>query len=112
MIRIVLSNVLITAALVFMALGIIGIFRFHHFYARILITSKIEVVGFLTLMAGIVIRYGLSFFSLKVGLISLFVLLTNPISTMAITRSAHKSGVKPQSEAKLETRSETRKVDD
>lgn len=94
----IVSNGLIAIALAFMALGVIGVFRFRHFYARILITSKVEIVGFLTLMAGIVMRHGLSFFSLKVGLISLFVILTNPISTMAITRAAHRSGVKPHSE--------------
>jgi len=97
-ISIIVSNGLIAAALIFMALGIMGIFRFNHFYARILITAKVEIVGFLTLMAGIIIRHGFSFFSLKVLLISLFVLLTNPISTMAITRSAHNSGVRPPSE--------------
>lgn len=95
MIRNLLSSGLIVAALVFMAIGVIGIFRFRHFYARILITAKVEVIGFLVLMAGVMIRHGLSYFTLKVGLISLFVLLTNPITTMAITRSAYKSGLRP-----------------
>ena len=103
MIWIVASNGLVAVALVFMALGVIGVFRFQHFYARILITSKVEIVGFLTLMAGIMIRHGLSVFSLKVALISLFVILTNPISTMAITRAAHRSGVKPQQKLQKES---------
>ncbi len=95
-----LSDALIAVALLFMALGVLGVFRFRHFYARILITAKVEIIGFLVMMTGIVIRHGFSFFSLKVGLISLFVLLTNPLTTMAITRSAHRSGVRPQPDAR------------
>ena len=94
MIREILSGSLMVVALVFMAFGVIGIFRFHNFYARILITSKAEIVGFLTMMASIMLSAGLSFFSLKVGLITALVMLTNPIATHAIARSAHISGYK------------------
>ena len=100
MIRNLMSGGLIAASLVFMAIGVMGIFRFRHFYARILITAKVEIIGFLVLMAGIMIRHGFSFFTLKVGLISLFVLLTNPITTMAITRAAYKSGLRPPPDEK------------
>jgi multicomponent Na+:H+ antiporter subunit G len=96
-IQIVLSNGLIAIALAFMVFGLIGIYRFKHFFSRILVTSNIEIAGFIILMIGIMIRNGLSFFSLKVALISLFVILTNPISTMAITRAAHRSSAKPKS---------------
>lgn len=75
-----------------MAFGVAGIFRFRSFYARILITSKAETVGFMTLMMGIIIASGLTFFSLKVGLIIALVMLTNPIATHAMARSAQKSG--------------------
>jgi multicomponent Na+:H+ antiporter subunit G len=94
MIREIIAGFLIVGALIFMAFGVVGIFRFHNFYARILITSKAEIVGFLTMMAGIIISAGLSFFSLKVGLITVLVMLTNPIATHAVTRSAHNSGYK------------------
>ena len=90
----ILAGFCIMTALIFMAFGVIGIFRFRTFYARILITSKAEIVGFLTMMLGIMLSAGLSFFSLKVGLITALVLLTNPIATHAITRSAHNSGYK------------------
>lgn len=94
MIREIIAGFLIVGALVFMAFGVVGIFRFRNFYARILITSKAEIVGFLTMMAGIIVTAGFSFFSLKVGLITVLVLLTNPIATHAITRSARNSGYK------------------
>ena len=87
-----LSGVLIGAALIFMGFGVIGMFRLRNFYARILISAKVDTVGFLTMMAGIMVSAGFSFFSLKLGLITALVLLTNPLATHAIARSAHRSG--------------------
>ena len=92
MIREILAVILMYAALAFMAFGLIGLFRFRHFHSRILVTSKVETVGFLTMMLAIVISAGLSYFSLKTGLITAFVLMTNPIATNSIAHSAIKSG--------------------
>ncbi|MPW25748.1 cation:proton antiporter [Alkalibaculum sp. M08DMB] len=81
-----------------MLFGVIGIFRFKDFYSRILISSKVETVGFITLMAGVVIKYGFTYFSLKILLICLVVVITNPLSTHAIARSALISGFKIKEE--------------
>lgn len=87
-----LAYLLITIALIFMALGVIGLFRFKDFYSRILISSKIETVGFLTIMIGFIILSGLSYAAIKILLITLMVMITNPLSTHAIARSAFLSG--------------------
>lgn len=87
-----LAYLLITIALIFMALGVIGLFRFKDFYSRILISSKIETVGFLTIMIGFIILSGLSYAAMKILLITLMVMITNPLSTHAIARSAFLSG--------------------
>ena len=87
-----LAYLLITIALIFMALGIIGLFRFKDFYSRILISSKIETVGFLTIMIGFMILSGLTYAAMKIFLITLMVMITNPLSTHAIARSAFLSG--------------------
>jgi multicomponent Na+:H+ antiporter subunit G len=76
----------------FIFLGIIGLFRFKNFYSRILITSKIEILGFLTLMIGLMLYTGLSTSTLKIFIITVLVIITNPLSTHAIARSAYKSG--------------------
>ncbi len=93
MIRTVISAIIISIGLFFMMLGIIGVYRFNNFYARILITAKVETVGFLTVMIGILIQTGFSYFSLKIILIALFFMLTNPLSTHAIGRSAFYSNL-------------------
>jgi multicomponent Na+:H+ antiporter subunit G len=87
-----LGNVLIVIGLVFIFFGVYGILRFKNFYSRILITSKVDTVGFITLMIGIIIKAGMSFFSLKVLFIIILAIITNPISTHAIARSAYISG--------------------
>ena len=87
-----LAYLLIIIALLFMALGVIGLFRFKDFYSRILISAKIETVGFLTIMIGFAILSGLSYAALKIILITLMVMITNPLSTHAIARSAFLSG--------------------
>lgn len=87
-----LAYLLITIALIFMALGVIGLFRFKDFYSRILISAKIETVGFLTIMIGFTILSGLSYAAMKILLITLMVMITNPLSTHAIARSAFLSG--------------------
>jgi len=87
-----LAYLLITIALIFMALGVIGLFRFKDFYSRILISAKIETVGFLTIMIGFIILSGLSYATMKIILITTMVMITNPLSTHAIARSAFLSG--------------------
>lgn len=87
-----LAYLLITIALIFMAFGVIGLFRFKDFYSRILISSKIETVGFLTIMIGLIILSGFSYAAMKIFLITLMVMITNPLSTHAIARSALLSG--------------------
>ncbi|MFZ7131752.1 MAG: monovalent cation/H(+) antiporter subunit G [Eubacteriales bacterium] len=95
----ILAVFIMILSLIFMFFGVWGIFRFKDFYSRILITSKVETVGFITLMAGIIIHSGFTYFSLKVILISLVTIITNPIATHAIARSAFISGYKIKRES-------------
>lgn len=87
-----LAYLLIIIALIFMALGVIGLFRFKDFYSRILISAKIETVGFLTIMISFIVLSGFTYASMKIFLITLLVMITNPLSTHAIARSAFLSG--------------------
>ena len=103
MIQSIISGTLISLALVFMGFGVIGIFRLQNFYARILITGKSEIVGMITMMFGIMVSAGLSYFSLKTALITILVLTTNPIATHTIARSARQAGyaVRKEDECQL-----------
>ena len=77
-----------------MGFGVIGIFKFNTFYTRLLATSKIDTVGALTLIIGVAIRHGISFFSGKVVLLAIIMLIFNPLVAHILARSAYLSGHK------------------
>ena len=91
-IREIISNIVIVAGIIFMLFGVVGIFRFKNFYPRILVTSKVDTVGALTLMIGLIIRHGISFFSGKILLIIIIMLVLNPLVAHIVARSAYLSG--------------------
>ncbi|PRY83324.1 monovalent cation/H(+) antiporter subunit G [Alkalibacterium olivapovliticus] len=93
-----IANIVIIIGLIFMALGVFGIFRFKDYFSRILITAKVDTVGFITIMLGLIIKHGFDFFSGKIILVLALYIITNPIATHAITRSAHISGYRIKKE--------------
>jgi len=90
-----LGNILIGLGAVFMLFGIVGIFKYKCFYLRILIAAKIDTVGALTVILGVVIRHGFSFFSARTLLLLVFMLIVNPMVTYFIVHFAHASGHEP-----------------
>ena len=79
--------------LVLMAIGIFGIFRFKTFYARMLVVSKVDTVGVIVFLMGLAIRHGFSFFSGKILLIIVCILILSPLVSHMVARSAYLSGV-------------------
>ncbi len=96
--REIMGLLLIWIGILFIAMGVVGIYKFKNFYPRILVASKIDTVGNITLMLGVIIRNGMTFFSLKVLLILIIMIVINPLSTHSIARSAYYSGYKVRKE--------------
>ena len=92
MIRELIGNVIIGIGVVFVLVGVFGMYRFKDFYSRILIASKIDTVGFITICSGVIVRNGISWFSLKVLLLVAVVMIINPVVTHAIAHSAFHGG--------------------
>jgi len=90
----ILSNIVIGIGLILMAIGIIGIYKYKDFYPSILIASKIDTVGMITIIFGVAIRHGISFFSGKLLLMIVIILILNPLVAHALTRSAYAAGHK------------------
>ena len=86
------GEIIIVIGAVFMLFGVIGIFKYRHFYPRVLIVSKIDTVGALTIIIGLAIRHGWSFFSLRVLLLLAIMLVVNPMVTQVLAGSAYTSG--------------------
>ena len=78
---------------VFMIFGVIGLFQpGKDFYYRLLVACKIDTVGMLTFAIGMAIRHGISFFTGKVLLIVIIVLVLNPLVAHIVGEAAQKSG--------------------
>ena len=90
----ILSNIIIGVGLVLMAIGIIGLYKYKDFYPSILIASKIDTVGMITVIIGVAVRHGISFFSGKLLLILVIILILNPLVAHVLTRSAYAAGHK------------------
>ena len=91
-------NMIIVTGLIFILFGIIGLFKFKRFFPRILVTSKIDTVGAITLIIGLIIKHGISFFSLKLVMILLLLLLLNPLTGHIIARCAFVSDIGSEDE--------------
>jgi len=83
------GNIVMIIGVIFMLFGVIGLFRFKDFYLKILVLVKIDTVGALTFMLGIIIKHGFSFFSLKIFLIMILLLILNPLTAHIIARAAY-----------------------
>ena len=88
----IIGNAFSVIGIVLMIIGTLGVFLMKDFYPRILVASKVDTVGLLTFLIGVCLQHGFSFFSAKVLLIIIIVLVLNPLVTHILTRSAYQSG--------------------
>lgn len=85
----------ICAGAFFYLTGTIGLLRLPDLYSRMHATGKSDTLGTLLSLIGLAIYTGLSFTSIKILFIAVFVFLTSPTATHAILRAAFDSKVPP-----------------
>ncbi len=83
---------LIGLGLLITVFGVYTVLRLDSFYARIVVTSKIEAMGFVTVVIGAMVVTGVSPAAVKLAIILLFELITVAVSAHVIARSAWVSG--------------------
>ena len=83
-----ISDVLIGLGLLFVVIGTIGILRFRDVYSRLQASGVSDNAGLGLILIGLIVRSGLSADDLRLGLLLLLLLLTNPIITHSIAKSA------------------------
>lgn len=91
-----ISDALIVMSWIFLIFGIIGVFRLDGVYTRLLNSAKVDSVTIITLIAALIVKSGWSVISLKLLLILMFYLLTNPVTNQIIASSAYKNGIEPK----------------
>jgi len=87
-----IGQVLIGIGLFFITAGVMGLYRFRNFYARLLVASKIDTVGNIFLLTGVMILHGFSPFTFKVLLILGLMTSINPLTAHSLARLAHLKG--------------------
>jgi len=90
-----IAYLFIFLGLVFIFFGTLGIIRFPDIYTRLQTSSKCDAAGAVALLVGLMMREGLDSLSLRILIILMFLLLTNPVASHAIARSAAIRGIKP-----------------
>ena len=90
-----LGSALFFAGYLFALAGIVGVLRLPDFYSRIHAVGMSDTLGLILMLAGLGVVEGISFDSLKIGLIFLFMAAANPSAAHAISRAAWRSGLRP-----------------
>ncbi len=94
-IRVIASFAFIGLGCFFILVAAIGVVRFPDFYSRIHPAGKADTLGQSLILFGLMLYEGMSFVSLKLLLIIVFIYIANPTATHAIAKAAYIAGVKP-----------------
>ncbi|MCX6818360.1 MAG: monovalent cation/H(+) antiporter subunit G [Candidatus Aenigmarchaeota archaeon] len=81
---------------VFAIIGAIGLIRFPDVYARSHAQTVVTVGGTCLVLIGVMIDYYQTLLLVKCVFLIIFIFLTSPAGTHAITKAAYLSGVKPK----------------
>ena len=87
-IQIIISNVLLGIGLFGIAMGTLGIFKFKNFYSRLLTSSMIDTIGTVTIIIGLMVRSGFTFFTAKLLLLLIVFMIVSPLAAHMLVRSA------------------------
>jgi multicomponent Na+:H+ antiporter subunit G len=90
----VIGLIVIVIGLLADIFGCLGLVRFPDVYNRLQASTKCVTLGTCGIFFGVFLNNGFNDVGFKCLLIILFVLLTAPVSSHALSRAAYKSGVK------------------
>lgn len=89
------AGLFLAAGCFFTIVAAIGVVRFPDFYSRIHPAGKADTLGQGLILLGLIIHEGLTFVSVKLLMIIVFIFIVNPTATHAIVKAAYLAGIKP-----------------
>lgn len=95
----IIIDVLLALGFIFALAGVVGLLRMPDTYCRMQSSTNIATLGLLLPMIAALIyavATGQTAMAIKLGCVSLFCIITNPISSHAICKAAYKLGIRPQ----------------
>ena len=95
-VSLILSSLLITGGVAFMAISVLGLARLPDLYARAHGVAKSETFGLLLVFAGLLLQPDIDApTAIRLVLILVFALLANPTAVHALVRAAFRAGALP-----------------
>jgi len=101
-----IGALLLVTGTLFLLLGGLGLVRMPDVYNRIQAGTKATTLGTLLSLAGVAFLH--PEWSLKLLLIGIFLLFTNPLSSQVVARAAHRTGASTASATKIDLLEERR----
>ena len=87
MIRLAVAAAAILCGLFVLGIATLGIFRFSSVLNRIHVAAKCDTLGALLVLLGLIVLGGPTALSLKLGLVVVFLWLTNPVASHLVARA-------------------------
>lgn len=94
--RALISAGCIIMGMFFVFAGTLGVLRLPDFYTRIHAAGMTDTLGAEMVLLGLIIQAGFSQMTLKLLMVSFFLLLTSPTATHAVANAAYRAGLKPK----------------
>ena len=91
MIRVIIAGLLMVSGLFVLGIATVGIFRFSTMLNRIHVAAKCDTLGALLVLSGLIVLSGWNVFSLKLGLVIVFLWLCNPAASHLVARAEVKT---------------------
>jgi multicomponent Na+:H+ antiporter subunit G len=90
-----LSWLFLVTGSVFVIIGGLGLLRLPDFFTRVHAASITDTVGAWLVLVGLMLQAGLGLVMVKVILILVFLVLTSPLASHALTKAAYIRGLEP-----------------
>lgn len=86
---------LVAIGLFFSGVAVLGLLRMPDVYTRAHATSKTDTLGTILTLTGVALTFDGGVPRVKLVFLAIFLLITNPTATHAITRAAYDQGIEP-----------------
>lgn len=86
-----IANILLIIAMFFFITGAIGVNRFKGTYAKLLTGGLIDTTGLILLVIGLILKSGWNGITIRIVIVLLFVLLSNPVINHVVAQAAKES---------------------
>ena len=91
-----IGNIIMIIGGIISVIGSLGLIRFPDVYSRSHAQTVINVGGVCLILLGVLIDQMEMFFSVRMVFLMIFIFITSPVGTHAITKAAYISGIKPE----------------